>query len=107
MKRPETHGMAKLSHAGKVLTITVKGKATAYTVEFLVTDRRVAHPAIRLTKGDGTSYDIHHDKHGWHCQCPSQVFVEDKMGRLCKHLRACRNVGLIKEPQTIEGKVSQ
>lgn len=68
--------------------------------------RQVEHPspqgcAWELKKKKGkrkitwVSYHVHTDQHGAHCDCPAFTYQPDIEG--CKHIRACRQVGLIPE----------
>jgi len=81
--------------ADKVLLITQDGKVTPYTVTELETDDRVAKPAFRLHKTNGTFYDVHGDKYGVHCTCADSVY----RSRLCKHGAALIAVKLISRDQ--------
>jgi hypothetical protein len=52
--------------------------------------------AFRLAKADGTAYDVAETPYGPTCDCADQVFRhEGRDGRGCKHIRACRALGLI------------
>lgn len=72
--------------------------ATYYNV------RQVEHPAgaaWELRKKQGKrkirwiSYHVHEDHHGAHCDCASFLYRPNIEG--CKHIQACREVGLLRE----------
>ena len=69
---------------------------SVYLVTDLRPDKRVADPAFRLTKlnGDGEAWDVHVDAHGASCSCPD-VDWRGNHKEACKHVLACRAVGLI------------
>lgn len=76
----------------RIETPTSKGMvAYEYTVTRLPADNTFADAALRLTKADGTTYDIHADG-GW-LECECEDFVARQ--RVCKHLRAIVETGLI------------
>ena len=84
-----------------ILAITTvlrrKMLATKYRVTDLHPDPKVASPAYRLTKDDGTFYDVAVEETHASCTCGSFVFRNEPKQRLCKHLAALINVGLIPE----------
>lgn len=43
--------------------------------------------AWKLTKGDGTAYELHADHHGISCTCGDFTFRHQNDGQLCKHAR--------------------
>src|SRR4051794_37183161 len=54
--------------------------------------------AFRLTKqaGAGNVYDVHHDEHGSHCDCPDFVYKRDGLDPSgCKHVKALRAFRLL------------
>ncbi len=80
------HGRARL-----VLFIAKEGDETLtpYVVKLVSTDGKVAdHPAISLTKDDGTVYHLHRNQWGFHCDCPQFNFRSSKDGKACKHCKA-------------------
>lgn len=100
-----THGTVRFE-AG-ILTITAKldGKevVTAYKVEDVRPDKRIANPAYSLTKDDGTVYHVAVTQWGPACDCPDNTYRRERTGEACKHLRACMAVGLIPETPYREG----
>lgn len=44
--------------------------------------------AWKLTKGDGTAYELHADQHGLSCTCGDFTFRHQNDGQLCKHLES-------------------
>ena len=70
--RDPVHGTAALH-----LIITVKGKPIVYRVTNLQPDLEAANPAWRLTKSDGTFYDVHVDQHGAACACEDYLFCRE------------------------------
>lgn len=89
-KRAPVEGKAKL-----VLRITVKGKATEYGVSILDPDLRVADAAVRLTKPNGESYDVHQDEDGFYCTCADFYFCRGFTEKKCKHIEALKASGLL------------
>ena len=88
-------------HARLTLRITVRTKrgmdATDYVVTFLPSHPSVGAPAWRLTKTDGTVYDVIVRGHGPECDCPDFVICRDGRDRKgCKHIAALRAVGLLR-----------
>ena len=52
----------------------------------------------RLTKKDGTAYDVALTEHGVECSCPDYIIRRDGIEpEGCKHTRACIAVGLLKQ----------
>ena len=55
--------------------------------------------AFRLTKGDGTMYDVAQTEFGPQCDCPDYIFRRDGLDpEGCKHIRALVGSGLIGPP---------
>ena len=90
-KREAVKGKARL-------TISVSGKPeTVYTLHWLDPNPEVAYPAWRLTKADGTSYDVALLPHGAECTCEDFIWCRaNKDPKGCKHCAALRAVGLLK-----------
>ncbi len=76
---------------------TRKGSVTtAYTVRFLESHPEIGAPAWRLTKTDGEFYDIILKPSGPECSCADFTFCRiNNDARGCKHICACRAVGLL------------
>ena len=54
------------------------------------------HRAFRLTKDDGTAYDVSHQIQGTECTCGDFVFRRDGLDEGgCKHIKAARACGLL------------
>ncbi len=54
----------------------------------------------RLTKADGTAYDVARTEHGCSCDCPDFAWRRDGVEPDgCKHIRALIRVGLLHEPE--------
>ncbi len=80
-------------------SLTLKINDSEYRLVFLCPDPRVANPAWRLFKldGSGEKYDVHFDAHG--CQCTCADFHWRRNGKDpggCKHVRALDALGLMK-----------
>lgn len=92
-RKPVT-GTARL-----LLCVTVPGKrkpnTTVYTVSRLSPHPQVGHPAYRLTKEDGTTYDVIRTAHGWVCCCPDFTYCRGNHEKGCKHTAAV--AGLVQQ----------
>ena len=86
MQRPPVTGTARL-------LIMING--AVYTLKNLNPDPTIADPAWRLTKEDGTSYDVHVDEWGASCTCPDYVYSRQNEEKKCKHCEALRATGLL------------
>ena len=69
------------------------GAKDYYRVVRLTPDPAVAKAAIRLQKTDGKFYDLHRDKWGVACSCPSFLWRRKPTG--CKHCIAVQESGLL------------
>ncbi len=70
--------------------------ATVYFVRPLQPHPEVSARAVRLTKTDGTIYDVAITTHGAECSCPDFTFHrQGKDPKGCKHIAALRAVGLL------------
>jgi hypothetical protein len=57
--------------------------------------------AFRLTKPDGTAYDVAETPYGPTCDCADQTFRREGLtGEGCKHIRACIALHLISRQPT-------
>ena len=74
-------------------TLCIKIDKTWYRVLRLTPDPAVAKAAIRLQKTDGKFYDLHRDKFGVSCSCPSFLWRRKPEG--CKHVVSCTQAELI------------
>jgi hypothetical protein len=95
----EPHGKVKRLDENHFAIVVRWGKkivSRIYRIETLDPNPAVGSPALRLTKlADGStseSYDLIRREHGWDCECPRFV----RYGK-CKHLAACKALGLIQE----------
>ncbi len=69
---------------------------TTYAIRPLASAPVIADRAFRLTKGDGTIYDVAQTVHGPECDCPDFIFRRDGIDPSgCKHIRALVGSGLI------------
>jgi hypothetical protein len=88
---PPVKGWAKLR--GNQLTITAVLKSGRTVTETYTVAR--SERTIRLTKTDGTSYDVSFSRIDEpRCSCGDLAFRDREGG--CKHLRALQAVGLIR-----------
>lgn len=95
MERKPVEGKARLT-----LTITVKTKRKSVTTIYLVQYLHPADwadPAWRLTKADGTTYDVHLSQDGPYCTCPDFIYCREEKRKKCKHVEAARSVGLLRK----------
>lgn len=93
MKRPEP----VTGTAAMFVRITRNRRSTLYRVVPLPTDPAVANLAWRLTKSDRTSYEVHVDGRGAHCTCRDFIVRRENVDRHgCKHIAACRSLGLLR-----------
>lgn len=87
MRRPQPAGKARL-------TLTINN--TDYFLINLRPHPETAIAAWRLTKKDGTSYDISITKHGVvNCTCPDFTWSREPYGAFCKHIKAALALGLL------------
>jgi hypothetical protein len=68
---------------------------TTYAVIRLDPDPQIGSPAIRLVKAGGSSYDLIRTEHGWTCECQDWHNRRQESGRMCKHLKAALNTGIL------------
>lgn len=73
--------------------LTISGEV--YALAWLSPHPTVASGAWRLTKNDGTTYDIHVDAFGPHCSCPAATYRGENTADVCKHCAAMRATGVI------------
>ena len=70
---------------------------TTYAIRPLACAAVIADRAFRLTKGDGTAYDVVQTVYGPQCDCPDYVFRRDGLDPAgCKHIKALVGSGLIR-----------
>jgi len=69
---------------------------TTYVLTYLESCDEIGHPAWRLTKGDGTHYDVVLTEHGPVCSCPDFVFNREYQEKKCKHCEALKASGLLR-----------
>jgi hypothetical protein len=83
-------GRARLSH----LFLTIRD--TVYLVDRIACDPSTETRAFRLSKRDGTLYDVAETIFGPECDCPDFVYRRDGLDPDgCKHVRALVDHGLI------------
>jgi hypothetical protein len=76
------------------MVVTIRG--TDYTVKPLVVEDDDIRAAWTLRKADGTEYTLSHGIYGAGCTCADQTFRhEGRDDSGCKHIRACRALGLL------------
>ena len=69
---------------------------TSYAIERLAEPYLPGTRSFRLTKGDGTMYDVAQTSYGPQCDCPDYIFRRDGLDPSgCKHIRALIGSGLI------------
>jgi len=69
---------------------------TTYAIRPLACASVIADRAFRLTKGDGTAYDVSQTTYGPICDCPDYIFRRDGLDPSgCKHIKALVGSGLI------------
>lgn len=90
-----TKRTTRLTHSGRVLWIIRGKKIDLYVIEDAKPDKKLADPAIRLTKADGTQYTVAKTKNGPTCCCADFNYRHDKTGKVCKHILAMRAVKLL------------
>ncbi len=96
-----------------IVEMTLRVNGTSYTVTS--DDAGGADMLVRMTKNDGTSYDVivHSGMKQYSCSCPQFIFREsqakDGKGK-CKHLNALKRVGIMLMPlvaATLNGSQEQ
>ena len=76
-------------------------EGTLYFVRALPCDAGIAAKAFRLSKPDGTLYDVAQTRFGHQCDCPDFIFRRDGIDPDgCKHVRALVSQGLLDRPAT-------
>ena len=69
---------------------------TVYQLSPLGCDPAVAVRAFRLSKADGTVYDVSQTRFGLECDCPDFIFRRDGLDPGgCKHVKALVASGLL------------
>jgi hypothetical protein len=86
MTRKPVHGTARL-------VLLVNG--IEYRLAPLDPHPGVARKAWRLTKGDGTTYDVATTEHGPTCTCGDFNWRRERVGQACKHILSLTVTGLI------------
>jgi hypothetical protein len=67
-----------------------------YRVEPNAAEASAALKAYRLSKADGTDYDVAQTVHGLTCDCPDFIFRRDGIDpEGCKHIKAMVTYGLL------------
>lgn len=81
------------------MTITIKGRP--YGVE-VIPAHDSGSVAVRLTKPDGTAYDVVLDRYGLlHCDCGDYEFRRMNTAEACKHGKALLAEGVIRRPSGV------
>ncbi len=76
------------------LTMVING--VDYRVEPNPSGAYAVRKAYRLSKPDGTAYDVARTKHGLTCDCPDFIFHRDGLDPDgCKHIKAMVAYGLL------------
>ena len=83
----------KPPHGTASLTLTING--VHYLIRLNEAHPGVARKAWRLTKADGTTYDVGIREFGTECSCGDFNFRRQQRGQQCKHIRAMVAVGLL------------
>jgi hypothetical protein len=82
------HGVARwILPIGEVGTGVLSINGTPYTVTCLFINGQLT--GYRLTKEDGTTYDIDATANPWRCDCPDATFHPERPGG-CKHCAGLR-----------------
>jgi hypothetical protein len=69
---------------------------TSYEIERLAETFHPGSRAFRLTKEDGTIYDVAQTSYGPECDCPDYIFRRDGLDPTgCKHIKALVWSGLM------------
>lgn len=87
------HGKVKRLDAQHFAIVVRWGKrivSQIYRHETLDPNPAIGSPALRLTKQDGSTYDVIRREFGWDCECVRCV----RFGQ-CKHLESLRLLGLL------------
>lgn len=111
MSVKEPHGVARLTHGGKLLVVTTQAKrgkklvpnVVAYAVTDAKPDPSVAFPVYALTKEDGTVWHVSVNEWGASCDCPHATFRGGNSRVQCKHIAAAMATGLLPKPIVHEG----
>lgn len=90
--RPPVHGTATLIL--KIETRRQNGRLVGsyYRVERLPASQKVASPAFRLHKPDGTFHDVRCERDGWVCDCQDFVWNRQNRELGCKHCEATKAI---------------
>jgi hypothetical protein len=75
------------------LLLTISG--VPYVVTRLDPDPSIASCAFRLSRLDGVNYNVAMTVHGAGCDCQDFNYRAANTREGCKHVRACRQVGLL------------
>jgi hypothetical protein len=92
--RPRKARQARPTHGTCGMTLRING--VPYRVRPLYIDPELGTRAFRLTKADGTAYDLACGTHGRECTCPDFVYARDGIDPAgCKHVKAGVALGLL------------
>lgn len=81
---------------GRFFLLSLSIDGSPYDVRPIDADPSVSPRAFRLTKPDGTRYDLAQTPYGPTCDCPDFIFRRDGIDpNGCKHVRALVSCGLI------------
>lgn len=84
------------------LTLTVnvetqkKAVLTHYQLQLIPSHPEMGYPAWRLTKSDGSHYEVLLTQDGPICNCADYIYRREYSAEpMCKHLKSLRAVGLL------------
>lgn len=80
-------------HGTARLTLFING--TAYSVRPIRPDDPDVARAFRIRKGGSEAYTVAVTRYGPTCECGDWTWRKDGTGIPCKHIAACRAVGLL------------
>ena len=82
--------------AKAVCRLTIVINDMDYLVKPNSAEASAAIKAYRLSKADGTDYDVAQTRHGLTCDCPDFIFHRDGIDpEGCKHIKAMVAYGLL------------
>jgi hypothetical protein len=88
--------MRTIRPARAVCRLTMAINGVDYRVEPNPAEADAVRKAYRLSKPDGTAYDIARTHHGLTCDCPDFIFRRDGLDPDgCKHIKAMVAYGLL------------
>lgn len=97
------HGRARLVVTDERMVLIIND--VGYEIVNQHPDVRIATPAYKLVKGCGTSYTVHTDQWGSHCDCGHFQWRSSRTGDPCKHILSLIAVKLL--PPANHEKIDQ